>query len=123
MEPVLKPHLELLELLHQDCQIQISGLTQEELDWRPGHDMNSLAVLAAHVAGAERYWVGDVIMGEVSGRDRSAEFTTSAVSGEILSHRLASAFDYSRKALQDLTAGQLVEVRTSPRDGRKFTVA
>ena len=36
--------------------------------------MNSMNVLVVHLIGAERYWIGDVIAGEPSGRDRESEF-------------------------------------------------
>jgi uncharacterized damage-inducible protein DinB len=70
----------------------IDGLPQEALDWRPlpAQDLeqgsedvvsttNSLAVLAAHVAGAERFWIGEVVGGHPSSRDREAEFATSGL--------------------------------------------
>ena len=96
MGPVLKAYFDILEALHESYRAQISGLTQEELDWSPGDEMNSLAVLAAHVAGAERYWISDIVMGEESGRDRNKEFATSGVSGDILLSQLDSVLDYAR---------------------------
>ena len=123
MEQILKDHLDVLEALHEGCVSQISGMTQDELDWRPDEDMNSLAILAAHIAGAERYWIGDVVMGESSGRDRDKEFATTGVSWKALSDQMDSALKYSRGAFKRLATDQLGEVRTSPRDGRKYTVA
>ena len=123
MGPVLKAYFDILEALHESYRAQISGLTQEELDWSPGDEMNSLAVLAAHVAGAERYWISDIVMGEESGRDRNKEFATSGVSGDILLSQLDSVLDYAREAFDQLGSDQLAEVRISPRDGREHTVA
>ncbi len=54
MDPIIKSYADVLESLHEEFKKQISGLTQEELDWSPGADMNSLAILAAHIAGSER---------------------------------------------------------------------
>jgi hypothetical protein len=31
-------------------------------------------VIIAHIAEAEKYWLGDVVVGAPSGRDREAEF-------------------------------------------------
>ncbi|MCH8094757.1 MAG: DUF664 domain-containing protein, partial [Chloroflexi bacterium] len=67
MDAVFKAYFENLEALHDGYRARIAGLTQEELDWSPGDEMNSLAVLSAHVAGAERYWISDIVMGEESG--------------------------------------------------------
>jgi hypothetical protein len=123
MDPVLEAYFDILVTLQEGCRTQISGMTQEELDWRPGNEMNSVAILAAHTAGAIRYWIGDVVMGEVSVRDRDSEFATTGVSEHELSELLDSALDYVRKAFDDLSADHLNEVRTSPRDGRTYTVA
>lgn len=123
MDPVFEAYYDVLEALHEGCQAEISGMTQEELDWCPDDRMSSIAILAAHIAGAERYWIGDVIMGEPSGRDRDKEFATTGVSEDILMGLLDSALDYTRKAFDRLDADQLADVRISPRDGRTYPLA
>ena len=123
MNPVFKACFDVLESLHESCQSQISGMTQDALDWCLDDGMNSMAILAAHIAGAERYWIGDVVMGETSSRDRDKEFETTGVSADVLSDRLDSALGYVREAFIRLTTGHLAEVRISPRDGREVTVA
>ena len=123
MDLIIKSYFEVLEALHKDCKQQISGLTQEELDWSPGEDMNSLAILAAHIAGAERYWMGDHLMGEASGRVRDDEFSTSGSTVDALSQQLDAALKYSRDTFDRLTQDQLGEIRKSPRGDREFTVA
>ena len=61
----------------------IADLPAEALNWRPvegedEHATNSLAVLAAHIAGAEHFWIGEVVGGRPATRDRDAEFATEA---------------------------------------------
>jgi len=77
---------DLLERI-EDLRGQASGLIAElpaqALNWRPiekedDHVTNSLAVLAAHVAGAEHFWIAEVVGGRIKSRDRDAEFATSA---------------------------------------------
>ena len=63
-----------LDALHSDMVRAIAGLPIKALDWSPGPEMNSLAVLAVHAAGAERFWIGDMVGQAPSGRDRDAEF-------------------------------------------------
>ena len=93
------------------------------LDWVPGPEMNSLAVLVTHVAGSERYWVGDVIASEPSDRDRPAEFRTSGLDAETLKSRLAGSLAYIRGVLERLVFQDLEAIRTSPRDNHQLTVA
>ncbi len=123
MDPIMKSYLDVLEAIHKDCEKQISGLTQEELDWSPGEEMNSLAILSAHIAGAERYWMGDHLMGEASGRVREDEFSTSGATVDALTEQLDAALKYSRDAFDRLTQDQLGEIRKSPQGDREFTVA
>jgi len=119
----MKSYFEVLEALHKDCKKQISGLTQEELDWSPGEDMNSLAILSAHIAGAERYWMGDYLMEEASGRIREDEFSTSGATADALSKQLDAALKYSREVFERLSQDQLGEIRMSPKGDRELTVA
>jgi uncharacterized damage-inducible protein DinB len=93
------------------------------LDWSPGNDMNSLSTLVAHVAGAERYWIGDVVMGEDSGRVRDREFETAGATADELSNRLDDSLEYIEGAFERLSPAQLAEERTLPELDRTYTVA
>jgi uncharacterized damage-inducible protein DinB len=123
MDPVLEVFHKKLTGLHEGARKALDGLTPEQLDWKPGEDMNSLAVLAAHIAGAERFWFGDVILGQPTGRNRDLEFATRGATEESLATALDSALELAGRALAGLGAGQLGEVRVSPRDGREYSIA
>ena len=84
MDPNLEGFFDRFQALIDDCKVQIAGLTQTELHWSPGESMNSLAVLAAHTAGAARFWMMDVVMGQATGRDRDQEFAVSGQNTEAL---------------------------------------
>lgn len=111
-----------LHELHQDIGRALAGLPPEALDWVPGKEMNSLAVLVAHTAGAERYWIGDVAGQRPSDRDREAEFRTAGLDAAALLGRLAEAESCAQEVLESLTVADLASVRASPRDGRPYTV-
>jgi uncharacterized damage-inducible protein DinB len=116
-------YLDRLEELHRDMNSAIADLTVEALNWSPSPEMNSLAVLAAHTAGAERYWIGDVIARDDSRRDRAAEFRAQAASAAALIDLLDAALAHSRSVLERLTLADLDEQRLASRDGREVTVA
>ena len=82
MLSMLDHYLERLQALHADIELTITGLPQATLDWVPRPEMNSLAVLAVHVAGPQRYWIGDVVGGDPSGR----EFTGAWCLAHALEH-------------------------------------
>ena len=71
MEALLAALSERVETIHRNIEKAIDGLPAEALDWVPGPDMNSIAVLLAHTVGAERYWIGDLAGDDPSGRVRA----------------------------------------------------
>jgi uncharacterized damage-inducible protein DinB len=123
VDPFFAEYLRLLETVHREFASALSGLPDEAVNWSPAEGANSLAVLAVHTAGAERFWIGDIAMGEPQPRDRDSEFRTKGVSAEQATHRLQSALQYTQTAVERLTMNDLSATRTSPRDGRQVTVA
>jgi uncharacterized damage-inducible protein DinB len=123
MIPFAQDFLNCLEGLHADIRRNIEGLAPEALHWSPGPETNSMGVLIVHLVGAERYWIGDVALQELSNRDRAAEFRTTGMETADLLQRLNQATDYARAALERISLADLEAERISPRDGRTFTVA
>jgi uncharacterized damage-inducible protein DinB len=122
MQPFFVAYFNRLEGLHDDITQAIDGLPREALDWVPGPDINSLAVLVAHVVGSQRYWIGDVVAGDPSNRDRDAEFRTQGVDAATLKKRLADTLAHSRAVLESLALEDLTEARVSARVDHKITV-
>jgi uncharacterized damage-inducible protein DinB len=123
MHPFFDAYLNRLQGLHDDILQAIEGLPSAVLDWVPGPDMNSIAVLVVHTAGAERYWVGDVVARDSSGRDRAAEFRVQGLDTATLKQRLDDTLAHTRGVLEGLTPQDLSVVCISPRDGREYTAA
>ena len=107
--------------LHTDIGKAVDGLSSEALDWSPGPEMNSIAVLVVHLTGAERYWVG-VALNEPTIRDRDAEFKTEGLSADELKATIVSADDYARQSLARLSLNDLEVMRLSPRNAKTFSV-
>jgi uncharacterized damage-inducible protein DinB len=116
-------YLNRLEELHTELAKSLQGLPQEALDWKPGKEMNSIAVLITHLTGAERYWIGDVVAGIITPRDRAAEFRVSGIPLETLQKRIADSTAFARQVLNSMALPVLEEERVSPRDGQKFSVS
>lgn len=111
---------ERLLALHDAIRAAIAGLPAEALDWVPGPEMNSINVLVVHLTAAERYWIGDVVCGETSHRDRDSEFQARGLVSADLAARLAGVEAFIRDHLDTLAEVKLDEYRISPRDGKKF---
>jgi uncharacterized damage-inducible protein DinB len=123
MRSFFEDYLNILQASHGDILKALDGLPPAALDWVSGPGMNSISVLVFHLTGAERYWIGDVTAQEPSDRDRDSEFKVHDVGMDAIKKRLDGSLAYARKTLAKLTLQDLEASRTSPRDGRKFTVA
>lgn len=123
MLTILTQYAERLQALHTAIEQIINGLPQVALDWPPGPDMNSIHVLAVHVAGSERYWIGDVAGSDPSGRDRDAEFRSHGSDPHALIDLLDRTLAQSRVVLEGLELADLEDLRISPHNGRQVTVA
>ncbi|MFN8376829.1 MAG: DinB family protein [Anaerolineae bacterium] len=121
MKPFFSGYLDVMTHSHAEFKKTFADLPQEALDWVPGTEMNSFCVLVVHTAGATRYWVGDVAMGELSGRDRAAEFLAHGLDGDTLRQRLDNVLTYTQGVLERLTLDDLERVCIVPRDGRQTT--
>ena len=122
MQTVYTDTLSNLLELHAEIRKAIEALPAEALDWTPGFDTNSLSVLVMHVTGAQRYWIGDVVAGEPSGRDREAEFRVTGWTAAELTRRLDENEAYLKSVFERLTLPDLEAARISPRNGREVTV-
>lgn len=104
-------YLNRLNDLRGDMMRLIQGLSAEELNWRPLDpalgDTNSLAALAAHLAGSERWWIGELV-GEIpANRNRPAEFLTVADSWQPLVAGLQASAELTRQVAERLTTAGL----------------
>ena len=123
MQTFYTDYLNNLEELHQEILHTINGLSQDAFDWIPFTGGNSLSVLIVHLTGAERYWIGDVVAGVPSGRDRDSEFKVKNLEpGELAAH-LQESWSYGAQVLENLDLNDLESKRRSLRNDRDVSVA
>ncbi|MCI0398119.1 MAG: DUF1572 domain-containing protein [Chloroflexi bacterium] len=113
MLPIFEAYFERLARLHHDMKAAMAGLPQAALDWEPGPGMNSIAVLVAHTAGSERYWIGEVAGQDPAHRHRPAEFETRGLDEAALVARLDEALAHSQGVLTRLAPDDLEAARTT----------
>jgi uncharacterized damage-inducible protein DinB len=111
MQPFFADYLERLADLHQDCHVALTDVPDAAINWVPAANMNSLAVLITHLTGAERYWIGDVAVGDPSDRIRAAEFEVTDADAQSLRSRLDEALAYAQDALREFSIEKLDEQR------------
>ncbi|NJN43652.1 MAG: DUF664 domain-containing protein [Anaerolineae bacterium] len=117
----MKSYLERIDDLRGQIRLLLESIPSSDLpdalNWRPietsedDHATNSLAVMAMHAAGAEHFWIGEVI-GELSPtRERDAEFQTKTETVDDLFHRLDAVAMETRAVMEGISPTQLDETR------------
>jgi uncharacterized damage-inducible protein DinB len=123
MIPFYAELLNRLHVQHNDIEKAIEGLPQEALDWKPDPAMNSICVLIVHIAGAERFLIGDIVKGESSQRDRPAEFMAAGLEAATLVKRMKDSEAYIKSILESMSLADLDGARRDPRDGSQTSVS
>jgi hypothetical protein len=104
-------YLGLLEALQRRLHKDVRDLGAEAMDWSPGPEMNSVAVLLAHITGVLHEGI-DIALGDPPGRVRAQEFQTRGVLSAEMLRRLDAVIDYARGALPRLGLEDLEKERS-----------
>jgi|SRR5215472_3774033 len=72
-DPLAAAALVLFRVQEEGFREVLAGLPDEALNWRPGPDTNSIAVLVEHAWGSAAAWTARSVGLEIP-RDRAAEF-------------------------------------------------
>lgn len=74
---------QILQTQHSGWREIVTGLSPEALNWKPGDETNSIAVLISHALDAERFLLATSVDAEID-RDREAKFRVEASSADEL---------------------------------------
>lgn len=109
MDPLMKPYLETLKSLHEDIITAVEPLTDAEINWAHPHLSNTIGILLRHVAGSERYWIGEVVGGRPANRVRDTEFVRESLKKAPLVDALRQAQSFVTGVLQGVSGDELLE--------------
>lgn len=116
MQPEAAAYLERIEDVRGQVADLVRSIPGEALNWRPidgadDHATNSVAVLVAHLAGAEHFWMAEVVGRYPPTRDRDAEFVTTVESGDALLQRLEEVAAETRQVLSSISQEEMNDSR------------
>jgi len=80
----------VLHLGHAAMRDLVAGLPVSVLDWKPGHETNSIAALVVHALDAERHLTG-VVAERALPRDREAAFRVEGLTSDELVAQIDAA--------------------------------
>lgn len=121
MQSLFEDYMNNLRELHDDILNTLKDLPPTALDWSPAADINSINALVIHTVGAQRFLIGEAVVGDPANRDREAEFKIHGLDAETLVQRLNESFAYIRSVLDSLTVDDLAARRDFR--GRERSVA
>ncbi|HKV43431.1 MAG TPA: DinB family protein [bacterium] len=91
----------------------VEGAGDDVFYWTPGPEFNSVAILLRHLAGSERWWIGEAIGGVPSHRVRDAEFAHDRPRREDVLRAVEEARRITRQVLGAVTMQDL-HAETTP---------
>lgn len=107
MDPSVTPISQTLEVLHEDIFKAVEPLGDAEINWVHPQLSNTIGILLRHVAGSERYWIGEVVGGDAMHRKRETEFTHEPLTKAPLVENLRRAHTEVQEVLRSLSAADL----------------
>ena len=124
-EAIRKAFAQLYADLHENLRVQVRGLDDGTLNWRPLPKANSVAVLVTHTLGSELEMMRSV-RSVANQRDRDSEFRAEAGAAKLL-----EMIDAAEKEMGELVAGvteaDLTELRPRgdrpPRPGLEWIIS
>lgn len=114
MDALIAPYAKVLDDLHREATAIVAPLGVDHVNRRVSGLQNTVGILLRHMAGSERYWVGEVVGGIPANRNRDAEFAGDRVDKAAVLAELDRAAATTRQVLAGLRAADLladVEVR------------
>lgn len=120
----IENYLQRMDDLRGQIEKLVANVKPDDLNWRPfiseGEEIsNSIAVLVAHVCGAEHFWIAEIIGGQPPTRDRKAELATKTNSHTDLFNLLHQNTKETREVLlvltpKDLDGSRMVDEKAVP---------
>jgi uncharacterized damage-inducible protein DinB len=108
MDPHVAPYARMLEDLRRQVIEATSPLTDEQINRRVPDLRNTIGILLKHIAGSERYWVGEIAGGRAAQRNRDAEFEHAPVRKDEALAEIERVAALSRDVLDRLTRDDLL---------------
>lgn len=108
MDAMVAPYANVFDELHRETSTIVAPLTEEQVNRRISGLQNTVGIVLRHMAGSERYWVGEVVGGIPAHRNRDAEFAGDRVDKTGALADLDRAAATTRRVLTGLRAADLV---------------
>lgn len=113
MDATISTIVDLYRSVHQQLRDLVQDMDSDQLNWSPGPELNSIAVIVTHTLGSELDTL--LFVRDIQGdRDRDAEFQVSVDSADDLLAAIDRADALLAEHGESITAADLATTRTRP---------
>lgn len=109
MDPHVAPHLNVLEDLHRQVAETVTPLGDDDINRTVPGLGNTAGILLRHIAGSERYWIGEIVGGRPAHRNRDSEFGHERLQKGALLAELDRVRTLTREVLGRLDAADMLQ--------------
>lgn len=100
-----------LNELWAEARQMVQHVAPQMLTYKPGDGFNSISAIITHVAGSQKWWIGEILAGRDMHRDRDAEFRATEADPAVLVHRINEVAALVDEVLGTVTAEMAEETR------------
>ncbi|MDR7481602.1 MAG: DinB family protein [Armatimonadota bacterium] len=108
MDPLIASHWKILDDLHRQIVDVVAPLSDDALNRSVPGLRNTAGILLRHIAGSERYWIGEIVGGRPAHRRRASEFAHDRIDGAAVLAELVRVRALTREVLEELRAPDLL---------------
>lgn len=111
MSPEIATIVAKLNEMWTEIRQTVQEVDSDTLTFKPGQGFNSISTIITHVAGSQKWWIGEVLAGRDMQRDRDAEFRAVDDDPSVLIGRLDDSATLVREILETVTSEMLDQTR------------
>ena len=108
MDPYVAPYLREMEELRRQVVEMVAPLNDDQVNNTVPGLRNTVGIVLRHMAGSERYWIGEVVGGRSARRQRDAEFGHDRLRKSDLLAELDDVAALTREVLGGLSRDDLI---------------
>jgi uncharacterized damage-inducible protein DinB len=105
MDPIVAVHAHEMEELRRQLVETVTPMTDDQVNASVATFTNTVGIIVRHLAGSEKYWIGEVVGRRPAHRNRDAEFGRDRVTKTDVLRQIEQAGALTKDVLSALAPG------------------
>jgi uncharacterized damage-inducible protein DinB len=108
MDPIAALHLKSIDEMRRQLVETVKPMTDDQVNAPVASFTNTVGIIVRHLAGSEKYWIGEVVGGRPAHRNRDAEFGRDRLTKDGVLTQIEQAGALTREVLGSVTPSDWV---------------